>query len=141
MTDAPQDSNVVSFEDRIKQFGRGRPPTSSVDQSNLCNSSDAMSRGWESMPHSQEDLTFEVNNRGGIVNQWNIARVYRLGPQELAAFNAIRAAQEHQCSSGPDGEDTTMVNNAGYECDFCKACEEYRRTAGQKNVHWSAVPS
>ncbi|CVL12581.1 uncharacterized protein FPRN_15125 [Fusarium proliferatum] len=141
MTGVSQDRNVVSSEDGIEQFGRGRPPTSSADQGNLYNSSDDVSRGGESILHGPEDLTPEASNRGGIVAQWNIARVYHLGPHELAAFNAIRAAKEHQCSPGFDGEDTIMVDNDGYECEFCKACEEYQRTADQDNVYWSTVPS
>jgi hypothetical protein len=139
MTDAPEDRNVVSSEDGLSQLGRGRPQTFSVDQSNLCNSSDAMSRGGESIPHGQEDLRSDLNNRGGNVIHWN-KRVYRLAPQELAAFNAMRAAREHQCSSYLDGEHTVMVNSDGYECDFCDACEEYLRIAGQDNGYWSTVP-
>lgn len=141
MPDVPQDENAVSSENGINQLGRGRPPTSSVDQSNLCNSSDAMSRGGESIPHGQEDLRSEVNNGGGIFNQCNIAQLYLFGPQEWAVLNTIPAAPEHQCSPGFDGEDTTMLGTAEYECDFCKAREEYHRTAGQNNVHCITVPS
>ncbi|KAK2468264.1 hypothetical protein H9L39_19910 [Fusarium oxysporum f. sp. albedinis] len=144
MADVPVDRNIVSSEDGIKQSGRGRPPTSSADQGNLYNSSDAVSRGGESIPHGQDGPTSVVSNRGGYVIRSDDARpisAYLLGPQELAAFNAIRATREHECSPVPDGEDIIMVGDVRYECEFCKACEDYHRTAGQNNVHWNTVLS
>ncbi|VTT78836.1 unnamed protein product, partial [Fusarium fujikuroi] len=118
--DAPQDENIVSSEDGINQFGRGRPPNSSVDQSHLCNSSDAMSCSRKLILYGQGDLTFEVNNRGGNVTQLNITHFCCHDLQELAAFNARRAVPEHQCSPGFDGEDWIMLDDVEYEYDSCK---------------------
>ncbi|KAH7182103.1 hypothetical protein DER46DRAFT_587842 [Fusarium sp. MPI-SDFR-AT-0072] len=142
MPDAPDDRNPVSSEDGIKQSSRRRLPTWSADQGNLYNSSDAVSRSGESIPHGQDGLTSVVSNRGCYVIRLDGARhisVYRLGPHELAAFNAIRAAREHQCSPGLDGDDLTPVGAVGYECEFCKACEDYNHTASQNNLHWYTV--
>ncbi|EMT64858.1 hypothetical protein FOC4_g10007554 [Fusarium odoratissimum] len=142
MTNALGDRNAVSSEDGINQSGRGRLLTSSAEQGNLYNSSDAMYRSGESIPHGQDGPTSVVSNRGGYVTRSDDARpiyVYRLGPQELTDFNAILAAGEHQCSPGLDGEDIIPVDADGYECEFCKACEDYNRTAGQNNVHWYTV--
>ncbi|KAF5638570.1 uncharacterized protein FTJAE_5233 [Fusarium tjaetaba] len=106
MPDAPEDRNVVSSEDGTQQFGRGRPQTFSVDQSNLYNSSAAMSRSEESIPHGQEDPTSEVINRETITI-YHITRVY-LGSRELTTSSVITTVQEHQSSHDLDGEDTIM---------------------------------
>ncbi|KAH7253746.1 uncharacterized protein BKA55DRAFT_674997 [Fusarium redolens] len=130
MPDAPGDRNAVSSEDGIKQSGCGRPPTSSADQGNLYNSSDAVSRGGESIPRGQDGPTSVVSNRGGyVIRSAQPISLYSLNALELAAFKAIRAAREHQRSRGltPDGA-------VGYESEFWKACEDYYRTAGQNEV-------
>ncbi|KLO85050.1 Uncharacterized protein LW93_6002 [Fusarium fujikuroi] len=110
--DAPQDKNAVSSEDGINQFGRGRPPNSSVDQSHLCNSSNAMSRGGELIPHGQEGVRIE----------------------EVAAFSVIIAAKEHQYSPGFDGEDTIMWDDVEYEYDSCKTLENICVCAERKTL-------
>ncbi|KAL7755857.1 hypothetical protein ACKLNR_014384 [Fusarium oxysporum f. sp. zingiberi] len=144
MTDIPVDRNTVSSEDGIKQPGRGRPTKFSADQGNLYNSSDVVSRGGESVPHGQDGPTSVVSNRGGYAIRSHDTQpisVFPLGPQEVVDFNAIRAAKEHQCSPGRDGEDVTPVDAAEYECGFCKAREAYYHTAGQNDVHWDTVLS
>lgn len=69
--------------------------------------------GGESIPHGQDSSTPVVSNRGGYaIHSARPIFVYYLGPQELVAFNAIRAAREHQGSRGP-----TPVDAVGNKCD------------------------
>ncbi|SPJ85727.1 uncharacterized protein FTOL_11509 [Fusarium torulosum] len=113
MPDAPADKNTVSSEDGINQFGRGRPLTSSAGQSSLYNSSNAVSRGGETIPHGQEGPIFVLSNRRHLFVPPDDARpnsVYRLHPQVSVVFIVVPAAEEYQYSPGVDGEDTTMGN-------------------------------
>jgi hypothetical protein len=143
MSDFFVDINTVCSEDGINQFSRGRPLTSSAGQGSLYNSSDAVSRGGESIPHGQNGPTSVISNRGGYAVRSDDGRpisVYPLDPQQLTALNAVHAVREHQCSPGVDGDNTTMVDADDYECKFCKVFEDYLRTAGQNNVHWDTIP-
>ncbi|KAF4450199.1 hypothetical protein F53441_6633 [Fusarium austroafricanum] len=84
-------------------------------------------------PDQSEDSEMPDVPEDGIKQYVDVIRSYGLTPQELATFNAIRAAREqHQCSRG-----LTPAGAVVYECEFCKAVEDYLRTAGQNNVHWN----
>jgi hypothetical protein len=144
MPDVSVDRNSVSSEDGIKRFSHGRPSTSPAGQGNLFNNRDDVSRGGESIPQGQDGRPAAVSNIAGYAVLSDGDRpisVFILGPQELLAFDAIRDALYHECSPIPDGEDIIQVGYDRYAFEFSRACEEYLRTAGQNNMHWSTVLS
>ncbi|KAF4335875.1 hypothetical protein FBEOM_10300 [Fusarium beomiforme] len=134
MPDAPP----LDFDDGIDQSGRGRPTTSSAGQGGLYNSSDAVCRGGESIPHGPESPPSVASNRGGHAILWVDAQAgvfYNLSPKELAAFKALCDAWEHQSSA----DLATMIGAGEYGYIFWKAWEDFLRTAGQNNVRWDIV--